>query len=194
MTGPVVADERDPVPVRSRIGSLLAGAARADFAVARIRLAALDLTAAEVAGVRECRVLIGRLDAGMLLDAREGAPEGAAERLAVLRAFADSGRLAVRSAGVAGWMPDFSIFHGRTPSALLGAHYFGAPEPLVGPSFTAVLGDPAAVALLATRFEELWDRGHDVLPAIRPVLERAHALAVEARRGGRGADRPRARR
>lgn len=190
-----VLDERSPRPVRDRIGALLAGAATADFAVGRIRLAALDLTAGEVANVRRCRVLLGRLNVGMLLDAADVtsgqwlAPSQAVQRLEVLTAFASSGRLEVRAAGLDGWVPDFSVYAGDQRSALLGAHYFGSTDPVAGPSFTAFLEEPDAVSLLASRFEELWRRGHDVLPAIREVLERAHALALDAAGRGRGADR-----
>lgn len=192
--GPILLHERGPVSVRARIGVLLSRAATADFAVARIRLSALDLTAEETAGVRRCRVLLGRLDAGMLLDAAESAPSGAAERLAVLGGFAASGRLEVRAAGMAEWEPDFSVFGGTPAAALLGAHFFGAPYPVAGPSFTAFFTEPSAVAILGSRFGELWALGHDVLPAVADVLERAHALALDAarRRGGRDrADAPR---
>lgn len=202
-----LVDERDPRPVRARIGALLASARTAEFAVGRIRLAALDLTGEEIAGVRMCRVLLGRLDAGMLLDATvspapASGPESAGDsasvlagrdaavrRLEVLIGFASSGRLEVRSAGLEGWLPDFSVFRGDQSAALLGAHYFGSPYPVDGPSFTAIINDPADVALLATRFETLWDRGHDVLPAIGDVLVRAHALATGAGGHGGGADR-----
>jgi hypothetical protein len=204
MRAPVVlVDERHPESVRARIGELLRQADTADFAVSRIRLGALDLTARETDGVRRCRVLLGRLDAGMLLEAAEAMPVGAAERLEVLRSFAASGRLEVRAAGMAAWVPDFSLYASAGPGesagrprrrsplvALLGAHYFGSPEPFVEPSFTAMIGDPAAVRLLRDRFAELWELGHDVLPAIGDVLERAHALALAAGGRGGGRDRP----
>ena len=93
-----------------------------------------------------------------------------------------------------GWTPDFSVYRGsRGGAALFGAHYFGAPYGHVGPSFTAELEDPGSVRLLARRFEELWVNGHDVLPAIRHTVERAHALALDAAGQGRrahGAGRP----
>lgn len=196
MPTPMLVDERAPVPVRERIGALLSRSIRADVAVARIRLVALDLTEGEVGGVERCRVLLGRLDAGMLLEAAEAGPPDAADRLHVLLTFAGSGRLEVRAAGMASWVPDFSIYRLRreTPIALLGAHFFGAPYPLVGPSFTAIVEDPSMVASMRERFDELWDFGHDVLPAITGVLERAHAMAVGGRARGGGRDRPGARR
>ncbi|MBW3553862.1 MAG: hypothetical protein KY466_10135 [Gemmatimonadetes bacterium] len=157
--------------------------------MARIRLAALDLSAREVGGVERCRVLLGHLDAGTLADMAEAVPVSARARLEVLASWAGSGRLEVRSAGIAGWTPDFSVFRGPPDTALLGAHYFGSSHPSVGPSFTATLDDPASIGLMAARFDELWGPGHDVLPAIRDVLERAHGLALEAGRRGGDADR-----
>ena len=188
---PVVLDERSRAPFRARAGALLTAASRADFAVARIRLAALDLTVEEVTAVRRCRVLLGQLDAATLLDTAEVVPTGAAERLGVLRSFILSGRLEVRAAGLGSWTPDFSVFRGAAgQAALLGAHYFGAPYAIVGPSFTLELQDPVSVRLIGGRFEELWEGGHDVLPAIGDVVERAHALALDVG-GGRGRpDRP----
>ena len=145
-----------------------------DFAVNRIRLANLDLAREEIDGI-QCRVLLGRLDASTLLDtdtARVGAVEG-------LIGWARSGRLAVRSAGIGAWTPDFSVYHGVSGSrCLLGAHYFGSPQLTVGPSFTVVTDDPASVAMLQRRFNRLWERSHDVLPAIVGVLERVRVGAV----------------
>lgn len=188
-------DERGTVTVRDRIGKLLSRAHHADIAVAGIRLAALDLTDAEVGAVDRCRVLLGRLDAGMLLDAPDAGPPDAAERLRVLRAFAASGRLEVRSAGMAAWVPDFSTYTLRDGAqlCLLGAHYFGAPYPLIGPSFTTVLRAPSACRVMRERFAGIWELGHDVLPAIRDVLERAHAVALGGAPAGGGGDRPGAR-
>lgn len=187
--------ERGVGTVRDRIGDFLSRSRYADIAVARVRLAALDLTDAEVGSVDRCRVLLGRLDAGMLLDTADAGPADAADRLRVLRAFAGSGRLEVRAAGMASWVPDFSAYqlrHGEQVG-LLGAHYFGAPYPIVGPSFTMVVRQPSACTSLRDRFAGIWALGHDVLPAIRDVLERAHALAVGAAPAGGGRDRPRSR-
>lgn len=186
----ILLDERSPGVVRARIGALLGRATAAAFAVGRIRLHALDLTVEEVDRVARCRVLLGHLEAGTLLDGLERRDAAAAGRLEVLLGFARSGRLEIRSAGMGGWTPDFSIYRfgpegadagaSRATVGLLGAHYFGAPHPVAGPSFTVELSGAAAAALLTERFEELWGLGHDVLPAIDEVLERAHALALDA--------------
>ena len=167
-------DETSRPPLRTVIGELMEQADAVDFAVARIRLANLDLASEEIDGL-QCRVLLGRLDASTLLDtdsARLAAVEG-------LIGWARSGRLAVRSAGIGAWTPDFSVYHGVSGSrCLLGAHYFGPPQLTVGPSFTAVTADPDGVAVLQRRFNRLWERSHDVLPAIVAVLERVRVGAV----------------
>ena len=170
-------DEASGPPVRQVIGELMAGAERVDFAIARIRLANLDLSEREVSGPTRCRVLLGQLDASTLLDT------DAAGRDAVdgLIRWARSGRLFVRSAGIGAWTPDFSVYHtGSGGSCLIGAHYFGSPHLTVGPSFTAVTTAPDSRALLDRRFGELWGRSHDVLPAIVGVLERVRGVARSA--------------
>jgi hypothetical protein len=155
----------------------MAGADRVDFAIARIRLANLDLSEEEVSGPTRCRVLLGHLDASTLLDT------DAADRDAVdgLVRWARSGRLHVRSAGIGAWTPDFSVYctsNGGT--CLVGAHYFGSPHLTVGPSFTAVSTEREVRGVLERRFNELWDRSHDVLPAIVGVLERIRGVARSA--------------
>lgn len=177
MRGLMLLDECSEPPLRSLIGKLLAGAETVDLAVARIRLASLDLTEREIAGPRRCRVLIGHLDASTLLDA------GAARQEAVARLarWTRSGRLQVRSAGISRWTPDFSTY--STPDdrrCLLGAHYFGNPQLTVGPSFTVVTDDPDVHAALGLRFDQLWDRSHDVLPAIAQVLDRVRVGVSDA--------------
>lgn len=167
-------DETARPPLRTVIGELLAGADAVDLAIGRIRLASLDLTDREISGPDRCRVLLGHLDASTLLDTGSGR-QHALDRLA---RWTLSGRLEVRSAGLGRWTPDFSVYHTRDGgTCLLGAHYFGRAQITVGPSFTAVTGDPAARAALTSRFDRLWERSHDVLPAIVQVLERARVGA-----------------
>lgn len=162
-------DERSAPSLREVIGGLMVDADTVDFAIARIRLANLDLADDEVNGPRRTRVLLGHLDASTLLDARTAADTTVAR----LDRWARSGRLAVRSAGIGAWTPDFSVYHRPDGSScLMGAHYFGSPQLTVGPSFTTVSEDPASARLLQRRFDELWERSHDVLPAIIGVLER----------------------
>ncbi len=179
--GPAVRiqDEGSTRSLRSLIGDLLWRARTADLALGRVRLAALDLTEAEVRGPARCRVLLGQLDATMLVDATvaQDAVAGLSTRRDALVRLAEwlaSDRLEVRSAGIGLWTPDFSIFRDPAGAAtcLLGAHYFGSPQLTMGPSFTAILHGADHAALLQRRFEEVWDRGHDVSPAILEVLER----------------------
>ncbi len=202
-----VLDENTSPTLRRLIGRLLQESETVDLALTRIRLAALDLTAEEIAGPRQCRVLIGRLDASTLLDAatpggaltpsarshpatESAAPEAGSgtvagdagrsrlDALKRLEHWIGSDRLLVRSAGIGAWTPDFSIFSRRRgATCLLGAHYFGHPQLTVGPSITVVTDAGAARALLAERFQELWGRAHDVAPAIEEVLRRAMAEA-----------------
>ncbi len=169
-----VVDERSERPLRPLIGELLTSCAHADLALQRVRLAALDLTDQEVHGPRRCRVLLGQLDAWTLLDADSG-PARDRAGLGRLHDWLASGRLEVRSAGIGAWTPDFSIFHHvpAPPTCLLGAHYFGSPQLAVGPSVTVVISEAAAARLLQRRFNELWERAHDVAPAIVAVLRGA---------------------
>ncbi len=177
----VLLDDRQHQSVRAVIGSLLARATTADFAIARVRLAAVDLTQDELVNVQRCRVLLGRLDVETLV-----APVGAGEadalgagRLKPLREFLDSGRIEIRTVGSPLWIPDFSIFSGIAPDAgtpggavcLVGAHYFARPFPTRGPALTCVLSNRESVTSAAARFEELWDLGYDVLPVIAETLD-----------------------
>jgi hypothetical protein len=211
-----LVDERDPLPLRARIGRLLADADDVAFALARVRLAALDLGDRELGRLGRCRVLLGQLDASMLMDASAGATTGGGgdtemstgaagarceatpapgspRALMELLRFAASGRLEVRSAGLVGWTPDFAVVRrGQDRTGLLGSIQFGSPELAVGPTFTMLLEDPDATLLLQRRFDEVWDRSHDVLPAIQAVIERAGGLDQSAAGGGGGADPGRA--
>ncbi len=169
---PSLIDEASRPTVRERFGAAMASAEAIDVAVTRIRLAALDLTARELGGVRRCRLLLGELDASTLLDAAERA-----SALGRLRAFAASGRLEVRSSGLGAWAPDFCVARGGGGVvSMVGAIYFGNPRLLTGPAFTLVAEEVEWAELLSSRFERLWERGHDVLPAIRRVLDRADGV------------------
>jgi hypothetical protein len=173
----VLLDERSRPPLRAVIGALLASAEEADIAVSRVRIAALDLHSDEVAHVRRCRFLLGRLDAHALGVGPLSAASGdRRERVAALLRFLRSGNIEVRSAGMCAWTPDFSIFRGLrgggdiTAACLIGAHYFYEP-PEDGPSFTWAVADAAAVQRATVRFEEMWERSHDALPAVLHAIE-----------------------
>lgn len=191
MNGPAwLADERSSPTFREVVGQLLRHARLADFAVARIRLQAVDLEAAELAGLDRCRVLLGRLDVHTLTAAPSTGVESPGpsrlRHLRVLAGFAASGRLQVRVSAGQMWVPDFSVFHGLScPAAvpsgavcLLGAHTFAHFHPVVGPSLTSVMGAAQAVRRAGRQFAELWELGYDVLPVVAETLEAV--LAGEA--------------
>lgn len=170
MSFAVLFDEYGDPPLRQTLGSLMATARTADFAIAHLRLGGLDLEPSEAGGLERCRVMIGHLDAASLLDSQD-ADTG---RIAMLLAFTRSGRLEMRTAPHHAWNPDFSIFRGLPgggSAVLLGAHYFGRPYPLFGLAFTCVMTQPAPVLACSRRFEGLWDAGYDVLPAVIDALE-----------------------
>jgi hypothetical protein len=173
----VLLDELRAPPLRLVIGSLLRAAARADLAVAHVRLAAIDLAADEMSSLVHCRMLLGRLDAQEL--ARLDTPAQRARRhLETLHRFLTSGRVEIRSAGIGAWSPDFSIYTGLgdgdagpRAACIVGAHYFHQPLVDGGPSFTCVLTEAAAVRLAQARFARLWDGAHDVHPAVVGAIE-----------------------
>jgi hypothetical protein len=90
----------------------------------------------------------------------------------------EDGRLEVRSAPLGGWSPDFSVFaDGDGPFALLvGGHWFDRPYPHRGPAFGALLLDDAP-RRGARRHQELWERAHDVGPAVWNLLSKAERSA-----------------
>jgi hypothetical protein len=170
----VLLDELHSPSVRETIGRLLATAERADLAIARVRLAALDLDPTEIAGLERCRLLLSRLDADLLHDGAvlDIHPE---KRVVLQRLFdwTQSGRLEVRSAGAVAWVPDFSVYHdvaGAGDVLLLGPHYFQSMFSGHGAALTCCLQHVSVVRRAAERFEELWDRSYDVLPIIAEGL------------------------
>jgi hypothetical protein len=181
MSSWLLDDHTDP-PLRLWIGSLLARAEEADFAISRIRLHVLDLSARELGRVRRCRVLLGRLDARTLEEVMESGRDGSARRqhLRALRSFLSSGKVEVRSAGLAAWSPDFSILRGlegapAEAAAFVGAHYFARPYPIDGLALTCLITAPGQVARLRERFEDVWEQGYDVADIVRDSLEQLDA-------------------
>jgi hypothetical protein len=172
-----VLDETGDPSLREVLGTLLATAAHADLAVSRVHLSAIDLSAAEASGMGRCRFLLGRLEAAGLSGIGDGAERS---HLRTLHELLRSGRVEIRSAGMGAWAPDFSVFRnirgaGRLPFTnvcLIGAHYFHHPLSAVGPSLTCVLAEPHAVELAARRFADLWQRAHDVQPAVLHTVAR----------------------
>jgi len=180
-------DERGRPDFRDVFGALASSATEISVAVTRVRLSTVDLSARELEGVARLRVLVAEMNAlqldaearGLQADARR-APN--ADRL---RAMLESGRLEIRSAPLAGWSPDFSIFAGpHGPHAvLLGFHSFERPYPHRGPALASVhLGDAAALA--SRRYEDAWVRAHDVGPAVWSILSKARSRVLRERAAG----------
>lgn len=167
----MLLDERSEPSVRQVLGRLLAGSARADLAVAHVRLEGLDLSGGELTRLQLCRVLVGRLDAGTLAEVNPGGNAAKTARLRALLEFLESGRVEVRAAGAAAWSPDFSILaSGERAVLLVGGHYFARPEPAGGAVLTCVTDHAQAAARARARFEELWQRGYDVLDVVREAV------------------------
>lgn len=178
----ILLDDRADPPLRTVLGSLLARATTADFAISRLRLDGLDLAGGELRSIRRCRVLLGRLDARALEEMMGGHERGPVRRhhLHLLKNFLASGRVEVRAAGIVTWNPDFSILGGlhsapASTIALVGAHYFLRPYPIEGAAFTMAITDPEPVRRLHQRFDELWDLGYDVGEVVRAALEQLDA-------------------
>jgi hypothetical protein len=147
-----------------------------DVALTRIRLSTLDLGRSELDRVRSIRLLLAEINAVQLDSEAHGIMlrEDKRETLHALSARLAEGLIEVRSAPLGGWSPDFSIFRDSTgPAALLiGPHWFERPFPHRGPAFAALHGPEAATRALR-RFEETWEKAHDIGPAVQSILERA---------------------
>ena len=167
----------DPGAVRRTVRRLLARSARADMAIARIRLAALRFQRRDLSRVR-LRLLVGRLD----MDTVAGAPgaavfeAGRKAELERLRGFLRSGRVQVRAAGMVRWDPDFSVFRqaGDGEAAgvlLLGSHRFDVPDPGGVPALCGLVRHRGALRCARERFDRLWAGGYDVGPVAEEMLD-----------------------
>ena len=178
---PRFLDERSPENFRSRFGELLTRSSMLETAIHRIRLGAVDLSAGEMSSVTQLRILVAEVNARTVEEeayALQVAPDKQ-ENLTRIVALLQGGRMEIRSAPLAGWSPDFSVFSAEFgPQALLmGLHWFKRPFPHRGPAWAAQFG-PEEARKAQVRFREIWEGAHDISPAIRRLLERAT--------GGRG--------
>jgi hypothetical protein len=174
-------DERGRPDFRDVFGALASAATDIATAVTRVRLSTVDLTGREMAGVEHFRVLVAEMNA-LHLDTEARSLQADAKRAPnaeLLRELLQSGRLEVRSAPLAGWTPDFSVFSGPGgPSAVLvGLHWFERPYAHRGPALGAVFGEDAA-RVAARRHLEIWERAHDVGPAVWNILSKARPRAT----------------
>jgi hypothetical protein len=166
-----VLDEFTTPSLRETMSVLMSASRRVDMALTRMRLAGINLSDGEVGKMERLRVVIGKLDADALLQS-QSRPVAHIERL---RAFGASGNLEIRSVPRFHWDPDFSIYDQR--AALIGAHYNDLPYPADGIAFTCVVTNANAIRRSQHRFDEMWQRGYDVLPV---VIETLDALLVAA--------------
>lgn len=178
---PGLFDERSDPDFRTVFGHLLGDATHVDVALKRIRLSTLDLEATKLEGLRRLRVLLAEVNAttlsveahGVLLEPHRG------RTLRHLTALLDRGVVEVRAAPLGGWSPDYTVFRGpEGPRAvLLGLHWLERPFPHRGPALASLHG-PDGAALAGRRFDESWNRAHDIRPAIQGILRRAQGLAT----------------
>lgn len=178
---PHFLDERSQPDFRAVFGLLARRSGRFDSAVARIRLAGLDLRPDELRGVDRIRVLLGQVNGLTLRSEAEAmlVDPVKATNLRNLVALIEAGRIEIRSAPLAGWSPDFTVFHrkGRPWTVLIGLHWFARPFPNRGPALASLHG-AAASSRSSTRFGELWKKGHDIGPAILALLREADERAA----------------
>ena len=172
-------DEAAEGGFRTRFHKELAEARSVDLALKRLRLTGIDV-GEELNHLRSIRLVLARVSASAL-DAEAHAlvvRSGAVDRLGLFLRLMEEGRMRIRVAPLGGWYPDFSVFtDARGPrSVLLGFHQFERIQPLPGPVLAARFGRQGAL-LARGRFDEIWARSHDVLPAIRTILARAHGSA-----------------
>ena len=173
---PRLLDDRSRPGFREAYGALALRATGLDVALTHIRLATLDLSEAELARMRRVRLLLAEVSA-VALDAEASAvlhrPK-VADNLRRLGALLHLGRIEVRSAPLGGWAPDFSVFRDRDGffALLVGPHRFDPSTLHCGPELASLHG-AAAATTAAQRFGEIWERGHDISPAIAGILARA---------------------
>ena len=184
----VLIDERSRPDFREVFGGMAPQAVDIATAITRVRLSTVDLTPLDLTKLEHFRVLVAELNA-LQLDAEARAIQADARRaprVELLRTLLEAGRLEVRAAPLAGWSPDFTVFSGASgPTAVLtGTHWFERPYPHRGPALATLHGGDAA-RLSARRHEELWERAHDVGPAVWNILSKARRIGrLEAAAAG----------
>jgi hypothetical protein len=176
---PALLHERGEPDFRAVYGRLFAEAARVQVAIRKIRLAGMSLSRTELTAPRRIEVVLAEINALTFASEAEALAlqTDGRDRLEVLSRLLGSGVLEVRSAPLAGWAPDFSVFEaadaarGGARRALLGPHWFHRPFPHRGPAF-ASLHQGRHAALAGDRFNELWTSAYDVGGSVRRILER----------------------
>jgi hypothetical protein len=181
---PWLLDDRSRPDFRDHYLALLEDARGVSVAASRIRLAGLQLDAHSLRRPGSLRVLVMELSGIALAMEAERVAEGPPShrlRVTTLRDLLNSGRLQVRSSPLGGWNPDFTVFRREGDPGMpleqhltvaVGPHWMDRPYPHPGPALNAFFhGRPALRSL--HRFEELWDRAHDVGDAVARILAAA---------------------
>jgi hypothetical protein len=184
----VLVDERSRPDFRDIFGALAGRATDIATAITRVRLSTVDLTTLDLDALEHFRVLVAEVNALQLDGEARGIQSDPrrAPRVDLLRSMLEAGRLEVRSAPLAGWSPDFTVFSDADgPTAVLsGSHWFERPYPHRGPAL-ASLHHGDADRLAARRHHDLWERAHDVGPAVWNILSKARRTArLEAASAG----------
>lgn len=173
---PQLIDERSDPNFRDVYGLLARRSGTLDAAVSRIRLSGLDLRPEELRKLERIRVLLTEVNGLTLRSEAEAclADPNKASNLTNLVELMEKGIIAVRSAPLAGWAPDFSLFgrKGRPWMVLVGLHWFARPYPHGGPALASLHG-PEAATRTARRFSTLWRGAHDIGPAVLHLLQEA---------------------
>jgi len=170
---PVLFDERSRPGFRGHFVRHALGAHSLDIAIERMRLDGVDLGRREMGHLSRIRVVLANAEAEVLLwDARRlmSRPDRV-HGLRFMISKLERGVLSLRACPLAGWSPDFSVFHrtDEAPVALLGHHWFQRPYPFRGPAFGSIHSGQGGRSA-ARRFEELWDASYDVGASIRELL------------------------
>lgn len=181
-------DERSPTPFRQVFGRLLSRSTGLDTAIRKIRLSGVDLSEGELDGLARLRILIADINAQTLEEEAFALhmDPGKRETLRRIQRLLGDGTLELRSAPLAGWSPDFSVFCGsRGPHALLmGLHWIQRPFPHRGPAWMACFGPPEAKKG-QERFNELWKGAYEIgLPVLRLLLRASSRWEAERSRMG----------
>lgn len=149
---------------------------RVDVAIRKIRLSGISLGRRELGAPSSFRVILAELNVLTIASEAEAMATRREERarLELICDLLASGVLQVKAAPLAGWAPDFSLFH-RTQedcTLLMGPHWFQRPYPHRGPAL-ASLHSGTQVARVARRFARIWSEAHDVRLPIRDTLKGA---------------------
>lgn len=144
-----------------------------DVALTRLRIATLRLDATDLGGVRRLRLVLAELTtAAWEVETHRALLNPRREpMLRTLISGIRRGTVEVRAAPLAGWSPDFTVFHPDEglSAALLGPHWLEPNPGSRGPRFGFLVAGREATRV-ADRFERVWADAYDVGPAVGRLL------------------------